>query len=81
MRSGCTREHACHRERGCAGLSFATNPYLYQGVQHDPIKDFAPISSHGVEIVASSPEVFGDWIRAESQKWGRVIRERKITLE
>ena len=39
------------------------------------------LASQGVEIVASSPEVFRDWIRAESQKWGRVIRERKITLE
>lgn len=24
--------------------SFATNPYLYKGVTHDPLKDFAPIS-------------------------------------
>ncbi len=24
--------------------SFATNPYMYKGVTHDPLKDFAPIS-------------------------------------
>ena len=39
------------------------------------------LESQGVEIVASTPEAFGEWIRVESTKWGRVIRERKITLE
>jgi tripartite-type tricarboxylate transporter receptor subunit TctC len=35
----------------------------------------------GVEIVASTPEALGEWVRSESAKWERVIRERKITLE
>ena len=35
----------------------------------------------GYEVVGSTPEAFGGWIRAESARWGRVIRERKITLE
>jgi len=35
----------------------------------------------GYEVVGSTPEAFGGWIRAESARWGRVIRERKIKLE
>jgi tripartite-type tricarboxylate transporter receptor subunit TctC len=37
--------------------------------------------AQGSEVVASTPEAFGAWIRSESAKWGRVIRERKITLD
>lgn len=32
--------------------SFATNPYMYRGVEHDPIKDFAPIS-----LMVRSPQL------------------------
>jgi tripartite-type tricarboxylate transporter receptor subunit TctC len=32
--------------------SFATNPYLYKGVEHDPIKDFAPIT-----LMVRSPQL------------------------
>ncbi len=32
--------------------SFATNPFMYKGVQHDPLKDFAPIS-----LMVKSPQV------------------------
>lgn len=35
----------------------------------------------GYEVVASTPEVFGEWIRTESSKWARIIREQKITLD
>jgi len=35
----------------------------------------------GYEVVASTPEAFGDWIRAESSKWARIIREQKITID
>lgn len=27
------------------------------------------------ELVASTPEAFGDWIRKEIPRWGNVIRE------
>ena len=37
--------------------------------------------SLGSEVAPSTPEAFGEWIRAETTKWGRVIRERKITLD
>jgi tripartite-type tricarboxylate transporter receptor subunit TctC len=33
------------------------------------------------EPIASTPEAFAAWIRNESSKWGRVIKERRITLE
>lgn len=37
--------------------------------------------SQGSEIAASTPEAFGEWLRVETSKWARVIRERKITLD
>ena len=35
----------------------------------------------GLEATPSSPEELDRWIRAEMERWGRVIREQKITLE
>jgi tripartite-type tricarboxylate transporter receptor subunit TctC len=35
----------------------------------------------GFEIVASSPEEFAAHLRRESEKWGKVIRERHIKVE
>ena len=35
----------------------------------------------GFEIVASSPEEFAAQLRRESEKWGKVIRERHIRVE
>src|SRR5688572_1046605 len=37
--------------------------------------------AQGSQVVAGSPEAFGAWIRAESAKWERVIRSRRITLD
>ena len=37
--------------------------------------------AQGAEIVASTPEEFGAMIRTENAKWGRVIREKKITID
>ncbi len=39
------------------------------------------LTGQGYEIVGGTPDAFGEWIRAESIKWGRVIRERGITLD
>lgn len=38
-------------------------------------------SSLGYEIVGSTPEQFGTWIRDESARWGKLIRDRNITAE
>ena len=35
----------------------------------------------GLETAPGSPEDLDRWIRAEMARWGRVIRERRITLE
>lgn len=35
----------------------------------------------GYETVGSTPEEFGAWIRSETAKWSKVIRERNITAE
>jgi tripartite-type tricarboxylate transporter receptor subunit TctC len=35
----------------------------------------------GLESAPGSPEDLDRWIRAEMERWGRVIRERRITLE
>lgn len=35
----------------------------------------------GLETAAGTPAQFDQWIRAEIERWGRVIREQRITLE
>jgi tripartite-type tricarboxylate transporter receptor subunit TctC len=35
----------------------------------------------GYETVGSTPEEFGSWIRSETAKWSKVIREQNITAE
>ncbi len=38
-------------------------------------------SDLGLEAAPGTPAQFGQWIRAESERWGRVIRAQRITLE
>ena len=35
----------------------------------------------GYEIVSSTPEQFGAWVRNETAKWGKLIRDQRITAE
>jgi len=35
----------------------------------------------GYAVVGNTPEQFGAWIRDETEKWGKLIRERGITAE
>jgi hypothetical protein len=35
----------------------------------------------GASVVGSTPEQFGVFMKAESDKWGRVIREANIKAE
>lgn len=39
------------------------------------------LENRGYEVVASTPEAFGEWVRTESSKWARIIREQKITID
>lgn len=41
----------------------------------------ARFDTQSAEIVAGTPEQFGDFIKAESAKWGKVIREKGIRAE
>ena len=38
-------------------------------------------AQQGYEIVGSTPEQFGTWIRSESDKWGKIIREIGVRAE
>jgi tripartite-type tricarboxylate transporter receptor subunit TctC len=38
-------------------------------------------NSQGYEVVGSTPEHFREWIRSESARWGKLIREQRITAE
>ena len=38
-------------------------------------------SQLGLDIVASSLDEFGAHLKSESEKWGRVIRERRIRAD
>ncbi|MDH4447028.1 MAG: tripartite tricarboxylate transporter substrate-binding protein [Acidovorax sp.] len=35
----------------------------------------------GIEPVASTPQQYGDLIRTEVQRWHKLIREQKISLD
>jgi len=37
--------------------------------------------TQSAEIVASTPELFGELIRSETVKWGKIIREKSIRVE
>ena len=39
------------------------------------------LQSQGYEVIGSTAEAFAEWLRAESARWGRVIRERGITID
>jgi tripartite-type tricarboxylate transporter receptor subunit TctC len=39
------------------------------------------LETAGLQIVLNSPEEFAAQIRAETQKWGKVIRDNKIRGE
>ena len=37
--------------------------------------------AQSAEIVASTPEQFGEFIKSETAKWGKVIREKNIQID
>ena len=39
------------------------------------------LDTQSAEIVASTPEQFGEFIKSESAKWGKIIREKNIRAE
>jgi tripartite-type tricarboxylate transporter receptor subunit TctC len=49
------------------------------GMRHPQTRE--SLGRLGFEVVASSPEEFARWIRAESEKWARVIRASGATAD
>ena len=41
----------------------------------------AKLEAQGSEVVGSTPEAFSTWLRDESEKWSRIIRELNISLD
>jgi tripartite-type tricarboxylate transporter receptor subunit TctC len=41
----------------------------------------ARIEPHGVELLNSTPEEVQDWVKRDTEKWGRIIRAASITLD
>jgi tripartite-type tricarboxylate transporter receptor subunit TctC len=39
------------------------------------------LSAQGFEIVGSTPQAFSAFVAAESEKWGRIVREQKIQVD
>ena len=39
------------------------------------------LSNQGIDIVDGGPEVFGSYFKAETDKWGQVIRTRNVRIE
>ena len=52
------------------------------GADHRPSARFkAKIEEQGADVVASTPEECGRFIRAEIEKWGKVIRDNNIRAD
>ena len=49
------------------------------GMRHPQTRE--ALGRLGFDVVASSPEEFSRWIRAESEKWARVIRSSGATAD
>jgi tripartite-type tricarboxylate transporter receptor subunit TctC len=49
------------------------------GMRHPQTRE--ALGRLGFDVVASSPEEFSLWIRAESEKWARVIRASGATAD
>jgi tripartite-type tricarboxylate transporter receptor subunit TctC len=55
------------------------NADLLKTVQLPEVRE--SLANRGYDAAGSTPEAFTAWMRAETETWGRVIRERHITLE
>jgi tripartite-type tricarboxylate transporter receptor subunit TctC len=55
------------------------NAELLRTVQLPEVRE--SLANRGYDVVGSTPEAFAAWISAETESWGRVIRERRITLD
>lgn len=66
--------------------NLVVNPALFPKLPFDPARDLAPVMlavmvTLGAEIVASSPQEFGAFIKSEIAKWSKLVREAGIKAE
>ena len=55
------------------------NAEVARVLSRDDVK--AKLAPQGIELLTNSPEDFGKFIRAEHEKWGKVIKEANIRAE
>jgi len=55
------------------------NAEIVKGVQARDVRD--PLAGYAVEVIASTPEEFAAYLRKETDKWARVIREANIKAD
>ncbi|MBI2317972.1 MAG: tripartite tricarboxylate transporter substrate binding protein [Betaproteobacteria bacterium] len=55
------------------------NEGLIRTLQFPDVRE--SLAKRGYDAAGTTPEAFGAWMRSEIDKWGRVIRERRITLD
>jgi tripartite-type tricarboxylate transporter receptor subunit TctC len=64
-----------------------TPPAIIELLHRETVKTLAlpavrdRLTGLGFEIVGSTPEKFGDWIKREVAKWQKVVREARIRIE
>ena len=51
-------------------LPHVINPHLYEKVNYDAIKDFAPVA----QFVGDTPEQYTAFFKTEIEKWGKAVR-------
>jgi tripartite-type tricarboxylate transporter receptor subunit TctC len=55
------------------------NAEIVKGVQARDVRE--PLAGYAVEVIASTPEEFAAYLRKETDKWARVIREANIKAD
>ena len=41
----------------------------------------AKLEPHGVDLFASTPEEVGEWVKRDTEKWGRIIKAANISID
>jgi tripartite-type tricarboxylate transporter receptor subunit TctC len=55
------------------------NAEIVKGVQARDVRE--PLATYAVEVIASTPEAFAAYLRKETEKWAKVIRDQDIKAD
>jgi tripartite-type tricarboxylate transporter receptor subunit TctC len=55
------------------------NAEIVRGVQARDVRE--PLAAYAVEVIASTPDEFAAYLRKETEKWAKVIREAGIKAD